>query len=508
MEPEHENEVAVGLHSKPGLLPALGNASIVLPHRPKKEAHVDIDQQQNPPEQEDDAEDGGEADENQEEDGDGPAADSGDKDITVVPKKKPKKKSKGRKGKKKATGFEEYYVDPPMTPAEHAEERTVYDPSKPAIQRLETAIQRYQAKRRMDSDRRHIFTKYMAFGGVDVGPKMFEGNDQRGLEAMDAEDILTATATSNIPQDRENWNVDFETVAKGFLSSVFPQLFAVDTEKLVQLGTLTIKNFLNYILHHDVCPEYREDILAARKITDNATSELWKAQQASTYAPGDFNTACSTLFGGSFFDSYTEEREWVMDSDRIPFMALTTARKVVKFGIAIAGSLEQAIRFRDLASINKLGAKLVHEDGFEVTAITPPTAEVTAFYKKQAHDLNPVGKVQAIAWRDPGLPDEDMAPGPKPTYQDHMEFEFFVEESLLKFFFIGMKVDACVWELDCGIHYFDKFLAVYCSFYTALPNEGMLSWKKPRDLRADDLLWGSKKEDGEGKGEDDTDVEA
>lgn len=57
----------------------------------------------------------------------------------------------------------------------------------------------------------------MAFGGVDVGPKMFEGNDQRDLQSMDAEAIATATASSNIPQDREKWNVDFETVAKGFL---------------------------------------------------------------------------------------------------------------------------------------------------------------------------------------------------------------------------------------------------------------------------------------------------
>lgn len=75
----------------------------------------------------------------------------------------------------------------------------------------------------MDEDRRNVFTKYMSYGGVDVSPKMFEGNDPRDLQDMDAEDIMTATATSNIPKDREGWLVDFECVAKGFLF-VFPIL--------------------------------------------------------------------------------------------------------------------------------------------------------------------------------------------------------------------------------------------------------------------------------------------
>ena len=29
---------------------------------------------------------------------------------------------------KKATGFEEYYVDAPMTPEQHHEEKSIYDP--------------------------------------------------------------------------------------------------------------------------------------------------------------------------------------------------------------------------------------------------------------------------------------------------------------------------------------------------------------------------------------------
>ena len=69
----------------------------------------------------------------------------------------------------------------------------------------------------MDSDRRSVFTKYMAFGGVTVGPKMFGGVDQKDMEDMDAEEIITARAQTSITDDRSAWIIDFEAVAKGFL---------------------------------------------------------------------------------------------------------------------------------------------------------------------------------------------------------------------------------------------------------------------------------------------------
>ena len=62
-----------------------------------------------------------------------------------------------------------------------------------------------------------MFTKYMSYGGVDMGPKMFQGNDQRDLQDMKAEDAITATAQSAIPVGRSDWIIDFELVAKGYL---------------------------------------------------------------------------------------------------------------------------------------------------------------------------------------------------------------------------------------------------------------------------------------------------
>ena len=205
-----------------------------------------------------------------------------------------------------------------------------------------------------------------------------------------------------------------------------------------------------------MCPEYKDNIMAAREVCDVARSELWKAGQASRWAPGDFNVACSTLFGGSEYGSYTGDKEWSkgMGSAGMPN---DVARKVVKFGIAGAGSHGQAVRFRDLANSNHLKATCVDRNGFEVTTIIPPDAEVKVFYQQHASDLKPIGRLRARAWRDPGMPDEDLSPHERQGKQEGMqdntrppaEYEFFVEESVLKFCFVGMKVDAAIWELNC-----------------------------------------------------------
>ncbi|EER24967.1 hypothetical protein CPC735_015660 [Coccidioides posadasii C735 delta SOWgp] len=455
-------------------------APIDLPYRPKPGAALDKPSALNGPksEPENDADD----EEN--------AGAGGE--VAEMKRKKKKKKRKPGKSKveyrKKPSGYEEYYVDTPMTPAEYEEEKKLYN------DRLETCIQRYETKRRMNSERRDIFLKYLSYGGVNVGPKMFEGNDQKDLQRLDSEDIVTATAQTNIPEDRAHWDVDFEAVAKGFLSSVIPRFIGLETEQQVDLVTSTIKNFLNYVIYHDVCPEHRENIMAARTICDKAKDQLWKAQQANTAAPGDFNMACSTLFGGSYFGAYTGDQEWSkgLESAGMPGM---TARKVVKFGIAGAGTYEQAERFRDLVHASRISGKLVHEDGFEILSITPASPEIKQFYREYAPDLNPLAKMRARAWRNPDLPAEDLPKGESPKYLTEdgsgnpAEFEFFIEDNLLKFYFVGMKIEAHVRELNSGIHYFDNVFAMYCAFHTVLPNEAMIGWKEPKDIRPDHLCW-------------------
>ena len=89
--------------------------------------------------------------------------------------------------------------------------------------RIEVAIQRYSAKRNLDSARKNVFDKWMAYGGVDTGPKMFSGGlDLNTISDKTAAEIRTLTATHAVGQDKgdvgeSEYMVDFEGVAKGFL---------------------------------------------------------------------------------------------------------------------------------------------------------------------------------------------------------------------------------------------------------------------------------------------------
>ena len=82
---------------------------------------------------------------------------------------------------------------------------------------MEDAILRFQKNRRIESDRREIFTKYLAYGGVDVGPKMFGGVDDHDLKEMDNEEILLTRGQSSIAQERADLEIDFNAVVKGYL---------------------------------------------------------------------------------------------------------------------------------------------------------------------------------------------------------------------------------------------------------------------------------------------------
>lgn len=256
---------------------------------------------------------------------------------------------------------------------------------------------------------------------------------------------------------------------------------------MIKLGTVTIRNFLSYLLYHDVCPEHNESIDAARTSCDIASKELWDNQQFTNKAPGDFNAACSTLFGGFLYDMYVEDDKWGDRKDTGVRLTRDIARKVVKFALAGAGTNEQAQRFRELANNNDLRAMLVEDiHGFQVTAVYPIESDVRSFYQEYASDLHPVGRLTARAYFDPGKPVYDLSPEERLEWEigniQMPEFEFFLEEDLLEHCYPGMKVMTSVWELNCGFHFFEDIQTAYCSIYTVLCNDLMLGWKKPREL--------------------------
>ncbi|KAI9732118.1 MAG: hypothetical protein M1834_004214 [Cirrosporium novae-zelandiae] len=424
--------------------------------------------------------------------------------IMAEKKKKKKKKSKSQRGIKAPTGFEEYYVDPPTTPAEATEEQKLYDKANPFAFRIETAIQRYRARRNFDSSRKDFFDKYMTYGGVDSNPRMFTGGiDQAELKQLDAKEIATRTAINYVCTDKYEagqkgcpWVVDFEHCVKGFLSSYVPQYYGLDTEKDVKYYTNIIFNFLNYLLHHDVCPEYNNQIYAARDICTLATKELWSSRQADRWLPGSFNMSCSTLFHGVYRRMRSVGMEWAEEEKKedgtFEGIQDELAKKIVKMGLAWCGTNDQCKKFAELDEEGQNWPEKAERCGIEVTNIIPPTEDAKKFYHENAPELQALGRLQVRYWRNPRAAPEDLtleeeaeeesrakynAANPPPP--SHYDLELFLESDVLEHCFVGMKIDAEIRTLNCGISYLEEAYSTHISFFMFTANEKIAGWKDP-----------------------------
>ena len=153
-------------------------------------------------------------------------------------------------------------------------------------------------------------------------------------------------------------------------------------------------------------PSTRNDINAARIPVTLLPRNCGRINSSSQLDPGDFNKACSTLFGGYFYDLHVEN--YIEDGKESSVqMANNVARKVLRFAIAGAGSDEQATRFLSFVNNHELNAAKIEDiDGFEITDIVLPDDELREFYRSEAADLNIVGKLYSKSYRDPAKRDD------------------------------------------------------------------------------------------------------
>lgn len=273
-----------------------------------------------------------------------------------------------------------------------------------------------------------------------------------------------------------------------YRSSFYANHYSPDNEESIKLATGTIRNFLTYLLYHDVCPEYKVNIHKARQVCDLALVELWKNVQLVQQGPGAFNQSCSMLFGGRYRGTGENSWDWIPAqtySGRT--LTLDAARKVVKFAIAGAASHEHSSRFQKLAVQGNVSAKQILDiDGFEVISISKPEDDMRAFYHEYARDLPVVGKIKATSFRNPAKPEIDMSAEERRAWQEgkalQYNFEFFLEEDLLQLCYPGLRITSDIWQLNCGLYYFDEIISAYPSFHLVLANDLMLRWKTPRAL--------------------------
>lgn len=180
------------------------------------------------------------------------------------------------------------------------------------------------------------------------------------------------------------------------------------------------------------------------------------------------------------------------------------AWRTFKIGVAAAGD-NQAQRFAELAETSDNRVIKTRAVGLEIMDLIRADDDTRQFYTDQVPDQRILGKMRAREWRCPALPDEDLTEEEKALpHQKPEEFEFWVEEDVLDVCFVGMKMEATVRDLNCGVRYFDQVITVYCSFYAFLENERMIGWKDPRII-TDGKKGGEVEEGADGDEEEDMD---
>lgn len=269
-----------------------------------------------------------------------------------------------------------------------------------------------------------------------------------------------------------------------------PQLYYLSSINAVvdiRAKTNIIRNFLNYLLHHDVCPEYKTQIFAARAVCDLTDAELPKAMKAQSLFPGDFQTACSEIFGGVYQGTYAKNPEWAPEAESYAGMSPEVAQQTFRIGLATQVSDEVAQCYKAQNVARDLKTLKVYNAYLEVIELIPADDGIKRFYEKHpaAKGLSSLGRLKAQSWDPPFKPFKDLTEEERiaeaRSTRTTETFEFLLEDYVLETCFLGMKFEATVHDLSFGLKFFDNISAVFCSFYETIPNERLIGWRVPED---------------------------
>ncbi|KAK0378147.1 argonaute siRNA chaperone complex subunit Arb1 [Colletotrichum limetticola] len=383
--------------------------------------------------------------------------------------------------KYRGTGFEEFYADPPMAPAEAQEEReNIYSLELTFAERIQSCIQRYRARRRLGASDR-IFNKYLFLGGIDTTPRMFGGNVDADLKDMTPAERREATAIDTVyssgggarfynDDDPDGWDVDFAGVVAGFCSETLPNETAWDYAQMGKAVGL-LENFLTYILHHDVCPEYDANVKEALDLCQKAKVDLPLSHQALLRFPGQFNLALSELFCNDFF-FFGDAEEFQRPMDFSP-------EAVFKVAMAMNATQEQ---FNAVANGLRYGTIEVigeEECSVEIISIHRPNDEAHRLTRSirlgKGHRFEPVG----IIITKPCVIEDGYDYGEDIILSDEQRDTFYLEDSILQRLKPGFKLQLCVCELNIGIKFVKQARQVLVEWYTFLPQNLMRHYKEP-----------------------------
>ncbi|KAF2459108.1 Argonaute siRNA chaperone complex subunit Arb1-domain-containing protein, partial [Lineolata rhizophorae] len=417
--------------------------------------------------------------------------------LVPPPKRMNQKTQKDTGMLKGSTGFEEFFAEAPLTPEQVKEESGLYDEKKPITERLEIAIHRYKQKRKFWTFAGQVFNRFLKYGGVEAKERQFTGPmDEVLTQNKDKGEVAQLLATHQLDpelDEADTWVVDFEGVAKGFFSSVYPVFTSSVTPRMTREATGILRNFYNYLMYHDVCPEYADSLVAARRICDLADRELPRVRRAGLRLPGAFNVSCSELHNGYWSgmfvgkdNSFIHGRsDWAEDE--------AVADRELDEEEGLEDGEETTGAPRVCQALGPIQARELTPMGLEVAHVEMPNERTLRFYEmarlnlrtdfKVGRAMQPVGKLHCRPWTPPAFVKYDL-PVEEAAKQDLNSSDellvFLVETDVLRTCFVGMKLDAVVGRMVNGMPFLDQINNTYASFYTYLPNELLSTpWKAP-----------------------------
>ncbi|EHK20818.1 uncharacterized protein TRIVIDRAFT_50337 [Trichoderma virens Gv29-8] len=403
--------------------------------------------------------------------------------LSAPRKKKRKSKTTASRGptalpKYRGNGFEEYFADPPMTPQEAMEEKQeIYSP------RMQSCIQRFRSRRRIQYPRTTYFDDYLFLGGVDTKPGAYTGLDPKELKQLTAAQRREATSRDVIYEgtgaggrfydgDETKWTVDFAGVAAGFLSRAIIPLTGLQTGPMEDAIDV-VENFLRYVLHHDVCPEYEENVKEALKVCLMAREEWPMLNSLQTALPGLFNFAATELF------SKTDPDAWAFDLFQIPegFDAKSVFYSVVTM-------------LEDFKAFEHLFGKSVevvdqYECTLEITKVNLPAKELIEQFQKLAITIDDNKKIRLLPMGKVTLKPAVIEDGwVEPDIQHPLlgeEIDLYFEQNILANLKPGMKMTLEICDLGSDVRFVKRIRKIVPSFYTFLAQELMIHFRAPQE---------------------------
>ncbi|CAG8487188.1 8955_t:CDS:2 [Diversispora eburnea] len=338
-------------------------------------------------------------------------------------------------------------------PREEDEDK-LYDPSRPITHRIETAIQKYKKNRKFSSTRNQVFSSYLRFGGVSTGQRAFQGQDGIDNADADADEITIRRATDFIELDEEEVEVDFTYIAEVYLSS-----YLIDKSGYVQIeqfreGPQVVMSFLNYLIQHEVCPEYLDDMKKALEIAKRAKNELPNCKYLAQLAPGQFNKACSLLYGGELHSLFDDP--WDGEESVAKLIGISPAESE-KIAISVFG--DKALELKQLRKKSLISFEV------EILDIEPIQESNTSEIDTKTSNTED-SKTDNIKKNE--ISPQNLRKMTVRPHKNEKEEPFFIHLSpdVANYPMPGMLVTADFYQLSNDWWYWDRVTNVYPSYYT------------------------------------------